>query len=364
MKPIKIELTTCGNEFAKLEPEWNSLLLESEANNVFLTWEWISAWRTTLGKQAKLWVMIARDEQTNQLIAVVPLMIRERMLKGIPILKELAFLTSGKAAPDHLDVILHKDYKDQLLVELGVFFQKQEKQWDCIHLEGCRKDAVVTEILLKKNQRVDSYPVICPYLALPESWEAYLKSLDKKRRYKIGSYRRKLEASYPNGVIYQCISLNDFNDQQISDLFALHQQAQQAQGRAGAFGAEDSRSFHRLLIKQFLEKDWLRLYFLRVDNKAIATVYSFNYNGVISFYTTGFDAEWRDYSPGQQMIYFVLEQVMNEKAKEFDFLRGDEDYKFMMTKTVREDFRIIIPQSLLGKLFALVLHLKKSHVKH
>ena len=364
MKPIKIELITCGNEFSKLEPEWNSLLLESDANNVFLTWEWISAWRISLGKCAKLWVMIARDEQTEQLLAVVPLMIRDRMLKGIPVLKELAFLTSGKAAPDHLDVILHKDYKDQLLVELGAFFQKQGKQWDCIHLEGCRKDASVIEILLKKNQQVDSYPVICPYLTLPESWDAYLKSLDKKRRYKIGSYRRKLEASFPDQVIYQCITKQDLNDQQINDLFALHQQAQQAQGRAGAFGAEDNREFHSLLIKQFLANDWLRLYFLSVDNKAIATVYSFNYNGVVSFYTTGFDSEWRDYSPGQQIIYYVLEQVMNEKAREFDFLRGDEDYKFMMTKTVREDYRIIISQSLLGKLFALMLRLKKSQGKH
>lgn len=360
MNPIRITLLTDWRECEALEPEWNALLVQSDANNVFLTWEWVSAWCNTLGKDAKLWIMLARDARTHQLLGIAPLMIRWRQIKGVPVIRELAFLSSGKAAPDHVDFILHSACHDELVREFAAFFRAQKKSWDLVHLEGCRQDASAIKVLGHENQRVDCYPVICPYLALPESWADYLQGVDKKRRYKIGSYRRKLEAAFPASVTHQCVSKDDLNDNTITELFDLHQQTQQAQGRAGAFVLTENKAFHNVLIKRFLANDWLRLYFLRVDNKAIAVVYSFNYNGVVSFYTTGFDAVWRDYSPGQQIIYYALEQAINERVKEFDFLRGAESYKFTMTKTVREDVRVIIPQTLPGKIIALVYRLKKS----
>lgn len=360
MKTINITLLTTWTEYAALEHEWNSLLLQSDSNNAFLTWEWISAWCSTLGKDAKLWIMLARHTQTHQLLGIAPMMVRWRQIKGVPIIRELAFLSSGKAAPDHVDFILHSAYQDELVVELAAFFRVQKKSWDLVHLEGCKNNANAIKILKQGNQRVDYYPVTCPYLALPESWADYLKGLDKKRRYKMGSYRRKLETAYPDRVTYQCISQHDDQDSAISELFNLHQQTQEAQGRTGAFALEANKAFHALLVKRFLANDWLRLYFLRVDNKAIATLYSFNYNGIISFYTTGFDSEWKAYSPGQQIIYYALEQAINERAKEFDFLRGAEDYKFTMTKTVREDIRVIIPQTMPGKIIASALRLKNK----
>ena len=52
---------------------------------------------------------------------------------------------------------------------------------------------------------------------------------------------------------------------------------------------------------------------------------------------------------------------MNDHAKIFDFLRGDEDYKFMMTKTVTEDQRFIAGNSLLGQGAAWLFEQKKKN---
>lgn len=360
MTLFDVDLITHKADFLDLAGEWNDLLERSEQPTIFLTWEWLSAWyQFIFNKDQKLWLVVVRHRQTKKLVAIAPLMLQPRKVVIGVTLTELCFLGAGSGA-DHLDFILDHQYQQELEILLTEFISSQEKSWDLIHLEGGRQYAVAYRVLQALGHTAYSYPIICPYLQLPSRWDDYLKTLGKKRRYKIGAYRRKLEAAFPGQVTYQCVQTKQELDDSVSDLFSLHQQAQQAQGRKGAFAEQKRQMFHQQICQQFLKNGWLRLYFLRVEQKPIAMVYSFFYHGVVSFYTTGFDLQWSAQSPGQQIIYYVLEQMINEQAQEFDFLRGDEDYKFMMTKTVREDQRFIVPQNMSGRLLAWAFKQKKN----
>jgi len=46
-------VVTSRDELETYAVEWNELLLSSDANTVFLTWEWISAWLEAIGKRSK-----------------------------------------------------------------------------------------------------------------------------------------------------------------------------------------------------------------------------------------------------------------------------------------------------------------------
>ena len=357
MKAFKTELITQKDDFLALESEWDDLLLRGKRPNIFLSWEWISTWYQFFGEQQKLWMVSVRDEENGQLLAVAPLMLDQRKVVGSASLNELCFIGSNVGS-DHMDFVVDQQYTNDLVTVLKDFINQQNKPWDLVHIANSCNDAIAHKVLATSNAYY--YPIVCPYLALPESWADYTKTLGKKRRYKIGVYRRKLEEAYPNQVTYQCVKTTEELKVGLTELFALHQQAQQAQGRQGAFLEETSQAFHNQVCLKFLEKDWLRLYFLRVEGKPIAVVYSFFYHGTVSFYTTGFDLLWSAHSPGQQIIYYALEQSINDKAKIFDFLRGDEDYKFMMTKTVVEDQRFIVPQTLVGKGVAWAFKKKKE----
>jgi len=359
MTVFKTELLLTRDAFFSLENEWNDLLKRSDIENIFLTWEWLSTYLRSFDKQQTLWILVVRQQQDGYLMGVVPLLLQSRSVALGLTLKELSFIGS-EVGSDHLDFILDKRYSDTIVNELSDFINEQEKPWDLIHLEGCRQSSIAYQVLQTLGHSVYHYPVVCPYLELPTQWDEYLQSLGKKRRYKIKAYRRKLEEAFPEQVSYQQINTQAELEASLADLFALHQQAQQAQGRNGAFADKTRQLFHREICRQFLAKDRLRLYFLKVNNKPIAMVYSFFYGGKVSFYTTGFDLQWSAHSPGQQIIYYVLEQLINEQAQEFDFLRGDESYKFMMTQTVREDQRLIMPRSYRGRLIAWAYAQKKS----
>ena len=117
----------------------------------------------------------------------------------------------------------------------------------------------------------------------------------------------------------------------------------ESQGDAGAFKDERMESFQQAVAVQFLRQGWLRFYRLQIDGLTIAVDYNFCYAGIFSFYITGYDndKEWSRYGPGRQIMAHSIRCAIDEGMDVFDFLRGDESYKYYWkaepyeTKTVR-----------------------------
>jgi CelD/BcsL family acetyltransferase involved in cellulose biosynthesis len=47
------------------------------------------------------------------------------------------------------------------------------------------------------------------------------------------------------------------------------------------------------------------------------------------FYLSGFDPQWAAFSPGVLLIAHAIEEAIREGQQEFDFLRGNEPYKYL-----------------------------------
>jgi len=72
----------------------------------------------------------------------------------------------------------------------------------------------------------------------------------------------------------------------------------------------------------------LRMYALRVRDQFIAAFYGFRQGDRTYYYLSGFDPDFRQYSPGALLVAHAITEAIRERAKEFDFLRGREDYKY------------------------------------
>jgi len=68
---MKISILRDWQALSGLEPEWNDLLARSRANTLFLTWEWVQAWRAVVGEDKRLFVITVRDEG-GRLLGVAP----------------------------------------------------------------------------------------------------------------------------------------------------------------------------------------------------------------------------------------------------------------------------------------------------
>ena len=59
--------------FQKLKEEWGNLVNNSAHINANLTWEWVNIWLKYFHHEGKLWILLARDDQTQKLIGIAPL---------------------------------------------------------------------------------------------------------------------------------------------------------------------------------------------------------------------------------------------------------------------------------------------------
>jgi len=86
--------------------------------------------------------------------------------------------------------------------------------------------------------------------------------------------------------------------------------------------------FFRDLIIEMLEQKLLLYSYLKIDNKTVACSISFLYENIRFLYNSGFDPSYNSFSSGLLNHAFAIKRSIEHKVKVFDFMRGDERYKY------------------------------------
>jgi CelD/BcsL family acetyltransferase involved in cellulose biosynthesis len=167
---------------------------------------------------------------------------------------------------------------------------------------------------------------VCPVVTLPDvdDIEPFLDTLGKKQRHEIRRKVRRAETVGP-------IELHDSADP-LADLDAFIDLHQKRWGADGLFpttpGGDQSRVFARRLFETFGADGGLGLTFLTVGGRRIASGIHFETGDGLLYYNAGIDPDARDLSPGVLMIYAYVRRALERGLRRFDFLRGDESYKY------------------------------------
>jgi CelD/BcsL family acetyltransferase involved in cellulose biosynthesis len=120
----------------------------------------------------------------------------------------------------------------------------------------------------------------------------------------------------------------------------LHAERWEGRGGSTAFHSPALRAFHEEWSQVALARGWLRLYLIRLDGEPVAGLYGFRHGDVFSFYQTGFSPRYARYGVGQVMLGLTIQEAIGEGARVYDFLHGDERYKFDWAREVSELVRI------------------------
>jgi CelD/BcsL family acetyltransferase involved in cellulose biosynthesis len=86
-------------------------------------------------------------------------------------------------------------------------------------------------------------------------------------------------------------------------------------------------------------KTLLRLYALLINDRILAVYYGFLSKGRAYYYLSGFEPEFEKYSLGTLIVGHGIEETIREGANEFDFLRGQEAYKYKWGAQDRFNYR-------------------------
>ncbi|MEP6639153.1 MAG: GNAT family N-acetyltransferase [Chloroflexota bacterium] len=167
---------------------------------------------------------------------------------------------------------------------------------------------------------------VCPVVTLPTGADidAFLATLGKKERHEI---RRKFRRAEAVGEV----RLDDSADP-LTDLEAFIELHQKRWGSDGLFpdtaGGAQSRIFFQRLFELHGPDGPLRLTFLSVGGKRIASGIHFETADSYLYYNAGVDPDARDLSPGVLMVYAYMARALAAGKRRIDFLRGDESYKY------------------------------------
>lgn len=333
------------NEFESLKNYWNSLLKNSIIdNNIFLTWEWLSTWWKHFEKERKLLILLV--EEGNKILAIAPLMLSKyKATRFGPALGKVEFL--GVPHSDYNNFIILEKEKD-CLRNIIDYLKYEVSGWNWIELREIVESTLTAKLLqeifldssnkLRKKEHACS---ICPYISLPESFDIFMKELNRKQRQSLNRNLRRLQQSY--SVEFK--NYKDFGfsvDEAMRLFFKLNEMRWKERGLPGVFEKEGSalKDFHLSIAKCFAENGWLGLYFLTLNDDPVSALYGFEYGQKSYGYLTGFDPKYSSHSIGSVSMVFLIEECIKRGFKEFDMLRGAEAYKDHWTNTYRRNFEI------------------------
>jgi CelD/BcsL family acetyltransferase involved in cellulose biosynthesis len=332
-------------ELAALEPQWRALLADSCQDGIFLTWEWISLWLDGTPPGVRPAVLTVRDRADGRLLAIAPLSLRRR-----GIYRELSFMGAGDASGDHLDVIVRRGFEEE--VRPTLLEAIAGLRCDLLRLEGLRADSPVAERFGKpadwRGHHLSS--MVCPFVRLPGSWQEFEQSLPRRMRYNLRSRLRRLERAAGGKVESVTAASEEEARQAIELLFELKRRAWSTQRGPERFLTARKMEFHRQIARRFARRGWLRLHLLKAGDAPIAASYCFSYGGTVSFFQTAFDRAWSRYGPGAAIVAASIRSAIEEGAHEFDFLRGDESYKFDWTGDSRRVLKLRAGVTTIGEL--------------
>ncbi|GAB3652406.1 GNAT family N-acetyltransferase [Ramlibacter alkalitolerans] len=114
----------------------------------------------------------------------------------------------------------------------------------------------------------------------------------------------------------------------LAALERLHAQRWAGRGESGVLQDARVRAMHREAAPQLQAAGLLRLQALRVDGRIVAVLYCLAHGRRWQYYLGGFDPAQAAISPGTLLVAHAIAQARAEGATAFDFLRGQEAYKY------------------------------------
>jgi CelD/BcsL family acetyltransferase involved in cellulose biosynthesis len=180
-----------------------------------------------------------------------------------------------------------------------------------------------------------------PYIDLPGEWDAYLAGIDKKQRHEIRRKIRRLEekSGLPNRWYFAEDPENLEADSE--DFLALMAQ----EGDKADFLTPEMRAHMKNVIRTASAGGYLKLAFLEIDGKKAAAKLCFDYNNQILAYNSGINRELMAFSPGWVILGYMLKWANEEGRELFDFMRGDEEYKYRFGAVDRFVLRVTLSRA-------------------
>ncbi len=313
LSAVSIESTA---EFDALAPEWQALWARCPEATPFQHPAWLLSWWRHFAPGDLFSVTV---RHAGRLVGLAPFYIETG-----PYGRRI--LPVGISLSDYLDVLLDPDFSQAAGRAIVEHLQREAARWDGWDLEDLAPGAAALGLPCPAGcAEVAGEQHACPVLQLPATLDTF-SSLPPAR--KLRHLRLARNRAARRGTIELIKEDGSAPGEFLDVLFRLHQAWWASRGGLGLLVDERVQRFHQEAVPNLLCIGAARLYSLRIAGRVAGAYYGLLHGGRAYFYLTGLNTDFAFESPGLILIAHAIEEAVREGAREFDFLRGRESYKY------------------------------------
>ncbi len=349
MNNMQINLIDDFETFKEIRKNWDFVYEADPQAQFFLSWVWLSGW---LKMVKDPWFILAAkpSPDASSYVAFFPLKITVDQQDGGDLYNELCM--AGNSIADYTGLICLPEYEQEAISAFAAYL-KQQLTWSIFHLKNFLETDRRMDLFLKsfsgdsfefEQSREDNNQdginnYVCPYVPLADDWDQYLQTaLGSNTRQKIRRFLRKIESS------------DEFHITHVNaDNLELHIEIlrkfwQSKWGSKKGSDCEVMVACLQAILRHCFENKCLYFPVLWKGDRPIGTIANFIdlSQKSILFYITGRDETVKNPPPGLVLHAYAIRYAIQNGFKVYDFLRGNESYKFSFGAKERHIKHLIV----------------------
>ena len=356
--PEKEEMNTAVltrvEELEAIRSEWDALAHLDARDGFFRTSGWYLSWLRCVRPDAQPFVITARSED-DRLVGLAPLCLYSYQDLGFR-LDTVGFAGAEIVSGDFLDVLAEPTERARVLNATFDALQENRSRWGLLQLGEVLISGELHSIAKTRAGEMglalrEEQENICPFILLPSSFDEYLKGLNKSVRYNIRR-RTKMILEEKNGSIEVCQGPADVS-KGVDALVQLHHARWRSRNDPGTLGRPGFVNFIRDVCANPPGGSSYRLYVLRHAGQPAGAFLVFYFGESALYYQAGWDpnSPIERYSPGMVLMARSIQDAIDAGKHYYEFLRGDEAYKFRWTKSTRRTITLLAARSTVARTY-------------
>ncbi len=309
-------------------PQWEALCHAAPSVTPFQLPIWQLTWWAHFGSgELHVFAFWRNDE----LAGIVPCFLHQWNERN-----QLTLIGSGIS--DYLEPVFRAGETTAIIAQLEAHL-KTNNAWQVCHWQDLNAGSPCCGLQSSVGFQVNCEPdTPCAEIPLTGNFEDFWNARPKDLRRNMRRYTERALASGP--IDFEVVDQAD--SELLYALIALHALRWQKRGEAGMIASNNSTDFLKDIAPKLGRRGLFRFFVLRYQRNIAAIIWTMPFQKKIFSYLSALDPEHEIYGFGRTLLFEAIRHSYGQKLSAWNFMRGDEPYKFSWGGVVVPKLKVCI----------------------
>ena len=310
---LTVQVVDNTEDVPSIQAEWESLRKRCRGS-IFSSFDWGMEWLRHFDQVAQPRIIMV--EEDSELVGLAPFAVMEHRAMGIR-MRKLSMVGNGAGVAELYDLgILVLDEREDVIE--AIVDAMDELEWNVLHLNELRDDAVNRALLRRVAERWDTDEIVqipCPRTQIPQSGDV-MEAVSSRTRRTIRKAMETLEQE--NRISFRTVDLPE-ETAEAAELYALQHMERWSEKGGSIFSNENLSGFLRDVMRATAEEGRGMVYEAWIDGTLASQMLCLDDGDVMRAYRVGMNNRFSEFSPGNLVAIHAMREAQDAGFKQFDF---------------------------------------------